>query len=113
MGEEQGLSHVQLEILLSLAAGARHGYAIKQDIEARGGGDFTLGSGSLYQALQRLERRGLVAEDPGAPPSDDARRGRVYRIAPAGLRTLRHELDRMGRVVKQAGRIRALARGRT
>jgi DNA-binding PadR family transcriptional regulator len=110
---EQGLSHVQLEILLSLAAGARHGYAIKQDIEAREGGDFTLGSGSLYQALQRLERRGLVAEDPGAPPSDDARRGRVYRIAPAGLRTLRQELDRMGRVVRQAGQIRALARSRT
>jgi hypothetical protein len=55
----------------------------------------------------------LVAEDPEAPPSDDARRGRVYRIAPAGLRTLRQELDRMGRVVKQAGQIRALARSRT
>ena len=57
------LSDVAVEILLTLSKGRQHGYAIKLDIEERAGGDYVLGSGSLYQALRRLERRGLLAVD--------------------------------------------------
>ena len=97
------LSNVAVEILLTLQKGARHGYAVKLDIEERLGGDFVLGSGSLYQGLQWLERRGYIAEtkDPEPP---DARRGRVYWIEPAGKHALESELSRMARVLKFARR---------
>lgn len=98
------LSNVAVEILLTLLQGPRHGYAIKLDIEERIGGDFLLGSGSLYQALQRLERRGYVAETDPLDDEGDARRGRVYRIEPEGRRALEEELDRMARVMKIARR---------
>lgn len=100
------LSHVAVEILLTLLHGDRHGYAIKLDVEERIGGGFLLGSGSLYQALQRLERRGYVAEVQGVEPVD-ARRGRVYRLEPAGRRALEAELARMSRVLKVARRKKA------
>jgi DNA-binding PadR family transcriptional regulator len=95
------LSNVAVEILLSLLRGSGHGYAIKLDVERRIGGDFLLGSGSLYQALQRLERRGYVSELRGGDPID-ARRGRVYRIEAAGRRALEAELARMSRVLRCA-----------
>lgn len=105
------LSNVAVEILLTLAEGPRHGYAIKLDIERRMGGRFILGSGSLYQGLQRLERRGYVSESevPGGD-ADDNRRGRVYQIRPEGRRALEEEVARMERVVSQV-RGRRLATG--
>ena len=98
---EADLSHVAVEILLALSRGAAHGYAIKLDVERRIGGDFILGSGSLYQALQRLERRGLIGEAPDRE-SPDKRRGRVYRLLPAGRRALAAEIARMKSVVARA-----------
>jgi DNA-binding PadR family transcriptional regulator len=97
------LSNVAVEILVSLLQGEKHGYAIKLDVEDRIGDGFLLGSGSLYQALQRLERRGYIAEVKNAP-TPDARRGRVYRIERAGKNALRAELTRMDRVLKAARR---------
>jgi DNA-binding PadR family transcriptional regulator len=98
------LSTVAVEILLALAGGPKHGYAVKREIEDRLGGDFILGSGSLYQALQRLERRGLIAERDAS--ADDARRGRVYALEPEGRRVLAAELGRMRRVLSHARRQR-------
>ena len=106
---DRELSNVAVEILLTLQKGARHGYAIKLDVEERIGDDFVLGSGSLYQGLQRLERRGYIAETKDQKPRD-ARRGRVYRIEPAGKRALESELSRMTRVLKFARRRPAEAR---
>jgi DNA-binding PadR family transcriptional regulator len=99
----EDLSNVAVEILLTLLQGERHGYAIKLDVERRIGGSFLLGSGSLYQALQRLERRGYVSEAEDREPAD-ARRGRVYRIEPAGRRALEAEFARMSRVLRSARR---------
>lgn len=107
------LSDVAVEILLTLSTGPQHGYGIKLGIEERAGGDYVLGSGSLYQALRRLERRGLVAVDHDAPPAQDARRGNVYCIEPAGRTALEAELDRMRRVLRVAETRTATGRGRT
>ena len=96
------LSNVAVEILVSLLQGEKHGYAIKLDVEDRIGDGFLLGSGSLYQALQRLERRGYIAEVKRA--AIDARRGRVYRVERAGKRALETELERMDRVLKAVRR---------
>jgi DNA-binding PadR family transcriptional regulator len=107
------LSDVAVEILLTLGNGAQHGYGIKLDIEERAGGGYVLGSGSLYQALRRLERRGLVAIDDDAPAPDDARRGNAYRITAAGRSALGAELERMRRVLRVAESNAVAGRGRT
>ena len=94
------LSDVAVEILLTLSKGSQHGYAIKLDVEERAGGDYVLGSGSLYQAIQRLQRRGLLVVDESASDGGDARRGRVYRLDPAGRAALETEFARMRRVLR-------------
>lgn len=73
-----------LLILVSLSDGPKHGYAIMDDIEALRG--VRLGPGTLYGALARLERRGLIA-----PLAADERR-RPYRLTPRGAAVLREQL---------------------
>jgi DNA-binding PadR family transcriptional regulator len=72
-------------ILSSLAEGAKHGYALTKDIEAFAG--VRLAPGTLYEALNRLERQGLIA----AVESEDRRR--PYRLTAAGAAALRVHLD--------------------
>ncbi len=67
-------------ILTSLASGPKHGYALAQDIEAFAG--VTLGPGTLYGAIGRLDERGLIE------PSGQEERRRPYRITAAGQREL-------------------------
>ena len=71
-------------VLSSLADGPKHGYAITQDISATCG--VRLGPGTLYGALARLERRGLIE----GLPSDDRRR--PYRLTAAGATALERQL---------------------
>jgi DNA-binding PadR family transcriptional regulator len=77
-------SDPSLLILASLAGGAKHGYAMMEDIEAMGG--VRLGPGTLYGALARLERRGLIE-----PLAAEDRR-RPYRLTGAGATVLREQL---------------------
>jgi DNA-binding PadR family transcriptional regulator len=65
-------------ILTSLADGPKHGYALTKDIEQFAG--VSLGPGTLYGAIARLEERGLI--EPEAVGSDERRR--PYRITGAG-----------------------------
>ena len=95
------LTAVAVQILLSLAKSDQHGYGIKLDVEERTGGAMSLGSGTLYQAIQRLERQGHIAES--APAGEhDARRGRCYRLEPAGRAALEAELRRWDETVRYA-----------
>jgi len=98
----QAMTPIAFEILLSLSRGPRHGYGIKLDIEQRTAGEVSLGSGTLYQAIQRLERSGLIAEATVDDSSRDARRGRSYQLEPAGRVLLDGELRRLSRVVDYA-----------
>ena len=95
------LTPIGFEVLLSLASGPLHGYGIKLDIEERTNGDVSLGSGTLYQAIQRLERDGLIADAPGEE-NGDARRGRTYRLEPRGRASLELHLRRLSRAVDYA-----------
>jgi DNA-binding PadR family transcriptional regulator len=74
-----------LLILASLAGGARHGYAMMEDIEAFAG--VRLGPGTLYGALARLEQRGWIE----ALPAQERRR--PYRLTAAGAAALREQLS--------------------
>jgi DNA-binding PadR family transcriptional regulator len=78
-----------LLILGSLAAEPKHGYAIVQDVEATTG--VSLGPGTLYAALARLEERGYVR----ALASQERRR--PYEITAEGQALLRHRLEAMRR----------------
>ena len=95
------LTPIGFEVLLSLAAGPLHGYGIKLDVEARTAGELSLGSGTLYQAIARLEREGLIAEAPG-PRGADPRRGRIYRLEPLGRSSLDQHLRRLRRALDYA-----------
>ena len=85
-------------ILLSLAGGDRHGYAMMKDARAPGGGGVAMGPGTLYGTLERLMRDGLVAE---ADSTDNERR-RYYRLTDAGRVALSAELERMDSAVAAA-----------
>jgi DNA-binding PadR family transcriptional regulator len=76
-----------LLVLASLADGPKHGYAIMQEAERLS--RQPLGPGTLYAALARLERRGLIE----ALPSDDRRR--PYRLTKLGASTLEAQLGQM------------------
>lgn len=97
------LTPTELEILLTLADGARHGYGLKLEIEERTGGRLKLGSGTLYEAIQRLERAGMIREarGPEATSERDARR-RFYRLSTAGMKSLHDELLRLEAIVTYA-----------
>jgi DNA-binding PadR family transcriptional regulator len=78
-------SEPALLILISLADGPKHGYAMTQDIAAVSGQK--LGPGTLYGAIARLEARKWIEP----LPADDRRR--PYRLTAAGHRVLKHRLD--------------------
>ena len=103
LNELAPLTPVAIQILLALAENKLHGYGIKQEIEKRTDGAMSLGSGTLYEAIQRLERDGLIAD---APPPSDAPSGRrprrYYRILPTGKRALEAELANLDRIVRYA-----------
>ena len=100
---------IEFEILLTLAAEARHGYAIIQDIEKRSGGSLSVETGTLYRALQRLVESDLVrpADAPRAALNDDERR-RFYAITPAGRRAAAAEAKRLAILVDAARSARLL-----
>lgn len=79
-------------VLASLCGGPKHGYALIKDIEELAG--TTLGPGTLYGALARLERDGLIEP----LPSPDRRR--PYRLTPAGAAAARAILEQAQRVAR-------------
>src|ERR671925_1618217 len=96
------LRRVEFHILLSLAAGERHGYGIIRDIEARGEPSVP-DIGTMYRALARMVEAGLIeaADRRPAPDAGDERRN-YYRITSAGLRVARAEARRLGALVQAA-----------
>ncbi len=90
MPKTQELSERSTLVLTSLAGGEKHGYALIKDVEAFSG--VRLGPGTLYAALSRLEREGLIA----ALPESDRRR--PYRITVEGSGALKSRLERLAGV---------------
>ena len=99
------LSPQQFHILLALTDGHLHGYGIIRDVEARTRGAVTLGTGTLYTALGRLESLALVeAVEPRSRPADDDERRRYYRLTPLGRAVLQAETERLDALVRHARR---------
>ena len=96
------LRPVEFHILLSLAAGERHGYGIILDIQERGDAPVP-DVGTMYRALARMVEHELIeaAARRPAPDADDERRN-YYRITPLGLRVARAEARRMEALMRAA-----------
>jgi PadR family transcriptional regulator PadR len=87
-------------ILAVLAAGPLHGYAVIEKIKERSGGELELPEGTVYPALHRLERAGLLRSDWSTAAG---RRRRTYRLTAKGRRELAsrtHEWRSFARVVE-------------
>jgi DNA-binding PadR family transcriptional regulator len=96
------LTPVVLHVLVALASGNLHGYAISQDVEQQTGGAVRLGPGTLYGSLQRLVTAGLIREvvAPADAEGAHAERRRYYAITAAGRRVLRADAERLAAAVR-------------
>ncbi|MGH9704449.1 MAG: PadR family transcriptional regulator [Candidatus Acidiferrales bacterium] len=88
-------------IMLALAGGEQHGYAIMQEVLNRTTGKVKLWPATLYGSIKRLIEAGLIEEsdERPAPELDDARR-RYYRLTALGKRVLDAECDRLQELVR-------------
>jgi DNA-binding PadR family transcriptional regulator len=98
------MTPVLFHLLLALAEGEKHGYALLGDLEARTGGKLEVGPSSLYYSLGRLEGAGLIRRvdrDPsGDEPHEEQRR--YYAITDAGRDTLEDEVGVLSSIVDRA-----------
>jgi transcriptional regulator len=82
---------LDLLVLKTLSLEPTHGWGLSQRVRQMSGGEFDVNQGSLYPALQRLERDGLIASDWGV--TDNNRQARYYRLTAAGRRALGQEVE--------------------
>ena len=99
------LTPAVFHILLALAGGRKHGYAIMKEVAADGGGFLRMGPGTLYGSLQRMTAAGLVEETEDADDTeDDDDRRRYYQLTGNGRRALGGELARLRQALSAAKR---------
>jgi transcriptional regulator len=82
---------LDLLILKTLSLEATHGWGISQRVQQMSGGEFAMNQGSLYPALQRLEKHGLITSEWDV--TDNNRQARYYRLTTAGRRALGREVE--------------------
>lgn len=93
----------QLHILLALATGDKHGYAIMREVEILTEGSVKMGPGTLYGAVKKMLNAGLVEESDERPdPELDDERRRYYRLTSLGARALDAEISRMEQLTRAA-----------
>jgi DNA-binding PadR family transcriptional regulator len=98
-------------VLLSLADGEKHGYAIMQGMATLSGGKFRMGPGTLYTTLQRLLDLALIEEVQGSGAAvERENRRRYYRLTGNGKVLLEEEISRMDSVVRLARRKKLVPR---
>jgi DNA-binding PadR family transcriptional regulator len=84
------------QVLIALADGEKHGYAIIKEVARRTNGTITLGAGTLYTIIRRFVQEGVIAESDERPdPALDDERRRYYRVTEFGRDVARAEARRM------------------
>jgi DNA-binding PadR family transcriptional regulator len=97
------LTSAVFHILLVLADGDAHGYAIMHEVERLTGGRVRLGPGTLYRSMYKMVLDGLIEElTQGQGPEDERRL--TYRITARGMATARAEAQRLQALVRLARR---------
>jgi DNA-binding PadR family transcriptional regulator len=106
-GAHLPLRPVEFQVLASLATSPHHGYAILQEIEAREGARAVPGLATLYRAIARLEKEGLIARVAEDLPSSEDDRRRIYRLTALGLEVVTAEALRLGPLVEMVKEARS------
>ncbi|MBA3943980.1 MAG: PadR family transcriptional regulator [Herpetosiphonaceae bacterium] len=102
-GSDFSLTPATFHILLALADGERHGYAIMQAVAQETGGTMRLGPGTLYRSIRVMLAHNLIAETDERPdPTLDDERRRYYRLTDPGKHVLQTEIERLIRIVQLA-----------
>jgi DNA-binding PadR family transcriptional regulator len=97
------LTPAVFHILLALAGGEKHGYAIMQEVAELTDGQVRLGPGTLYGSIKRLRAGGLIVEADERPdPELDDQRRRYYELTDLGERVVAAEAERLLQLVKHA-----------
>jgi transcriptional regulator len=94
-------------VLKALSWGPLHGFEITQWLEGRSGGRLDIDDSALYQALHRMEERGLIDAEWGV--TENNRRARYYRVTAAGRSHLKAESARWMRYARTLSDILAAA----
>jgi PadR family transcriptional regulator PadR len=89
---------LEMLVLQTLVFGSRHGHGIATTIQRTSDELLLVDHGSLYPALQRLERAGLIASEWGT--SDNNRRARYYKLTRAGRKKLADETGKWQKIVR-------------
>jgi DNA-binding PadR family transcriptional regulator len=97
------LTSAVFQVLVALADGERHGYALLKEVARQTDGRIRLSTGTLYGIIDRLLADGLIADR-------TVRDRRLYRLTPLGRRTALAEADRLEALLAQARGTRALRR---
>jgi len=105
MAEPSGLVQGTLDMLIlkTLALAPMHGYGIAQRIEQMSQGVFSVNAGSLFVALQRLQRAGLIRGEWKA--TENSRRAKYYVLTRAGRQRFERETREWGRQAAAIARI--------
>ena len=97
------LSAAAFYVLVALADGDKHGYAVLKDIRKRTGGKVSLTAGALYAVVKRLSDDELIEESDERPDAElDDERRRYYRVTALGRRVAQAEIRRMQEAVALA-----------
>lgn len=97
------LSPAVFHVLLALADGEMHGYAIMREVEQSTGGTIRMGPGTLYGTLKKLLTEHLIEETEERPDAEfDDERRRYYQLTGLGARVLNSELSRLRKVLQTA-----------
>ena len=97
------LTPAMFHVLVALADGDLHGYAVIKDVSTRTAGHVVLGTGTLYGIVKRLLAEGLVIESRRRPAAaDDDERRRYYRLTPFGRDVVAAETRRLEAMVAAA-----------
>jgi DNA-binding PadR family transcriptional regulator len=97
------LTPAVFHILLALADGEKHGYAIMQEVAAITNGEMKMGPGTLYGSIKRMLEMRLVEESEERPdPALDDERRRYYRLTSFGEQVARAESKRLTALVQAA-----------
>ncbi|MGE5333314.1 MAG: PadR family transcriptional regulator [Nitrososphaerota archaeon] len=103
------LTPAVFHILLALADGEKHGYAIMREVGTQTAGTIRMGPGTLYGSIQRMLKDGLIVElREHADPAHGDERRRYYRLTGFGQRVLHAEAQRLEKLVHIAQNKRIL-----
>lgn len=89
-------------ILLSLAPGPKHGYAILKEVEALSDGRVKLSTGTLYGAIERLLDQDWIRRADDPIPNDTNRKRKAYELTETGRKALNAEIARLRKLVNIA-----------